>query len=149
MSQKHEPQQCSICEKTFEGTVHLRIHVKHHQQKAEGNNAPFVCNMCGSKHYNQFKFDAHLLKEHDVVNPDKLQCHICKVVFRREGTFKKHMECHEKGFSCSVCSETFAEYNKLRSHGHKHHKKYCKLCPKQFNGTEMGQNALEVSCSIP
>ncbi len=134
MQQVHVPQACSVCNEIFTGTVHLNKHMKHHQEKPDGDKSlPLVCNQCGKTCSSQYRLEEHLNKEHGHVDPGLYACEICKTTFHRETSLKKHMEQHISGFVCQICSQKFTDAASLKRHRVKHWKRYCKLCPAQFS----------------
>ena len=129
--EKHNPQMCGICNRTFELASSLSRHMYEHEDKR------FKCDSCD--------FSSHFASElagHKIVhrtNPSHQCMHAnCGKWFRRKWDLSLHLQKH-KGieFKCDhdECSFSMATNKQLKEHQKRHTDDYpheCKICHKSF-----------------
>ena len=129
--EKHNPQMCGICNRTFELASSLTRHMYEHEDKR------FKCDSCDySSHF------ASELEVHKIVhqtNPLHQCMHAnCGKWFRRKWDLSLHLQKH-KGIELKCdhdgCTFTTATKKQLKEHQKKHTDDYpheCKICHKSF-----------------
>ena len=129
--EKHNPQMCGICNRTFELASSLTHHMYEHEDKR------FKCDSCDySSHF------ASELEVHKIVhrtNPSHQCMHAnCGKWFRRKWDLSLHLQKH-KGIELKCdhdgCTFTTATKKQLKEHQKRHTDDYpheCKICHKGF-----------------
>lgn len=136
--------ECSICMKIFKSNESRRRHMQLHSADPSRSHHCLICNKAFTvRRY----LMSHVRTSHKnpKVRSEKLPkiqksvtCQICQKVFDKQGTFNKHMKCHNKEpprYMCDCCGQEFESRHILRRHlssEHKISKKFvkCNLCQK-------------------
>nr|XP_033947254.1 zinc finger protein 271-like [Pseudochaenichthys georgianus] len=128
-----KPHSCSVCEKAFSRSGHLKAHMRIHT-----GEKPHSCSVCEKA----FSRSEHL-KEHMKIHTGEKphSCSVCKKAFSENRDVNRHMRTHtgEKPFGCSVCEKAFSRSGHLKRHmkihtGDKPHS--CSVCKKGFSRSE-------------
>ncbi|KAI4793911.1 hypothetical protein KUCAC02_032404 [Chaenocephalus aceratus] len=124
-----KPLSCSVCQKAFSHSGHLKTHMRVHT----GEKA-FKCSVCKKA----FSQSGHLKTHMRVHTGEKpFKCSVCKKAFLQSGYLKKHMRVHtgERSLSCSVCKKAFSQSGYLKKHMRVHTREEiysCNVCDKRF-----------------
>uniref|UniRef100_A0A6P7EZR4 Zinc finger protein 525-like isoform X2 n=1 Tax=Diabrotica virgifera virgifera TaxID=50390 RepID=A0A6P7EZR4_DIAVI len=131
-AQKHK-MKCSVCNKFYTRTVHLR---KHYAEEHEefGVTISVICELCG---YGTYSYGGLLNHKRIYHNPQKLfLCSACPKQFRTKSLLDNHMPVHtgETPFQCNVCGKKYKHRSGLFYHEKMHKEQFleCPHCNRQF-----------------
>ncbi|KAK2712582.1 hypothetical protein QYM36_011312, partial [Artemia franciscana] len=129
-----KPLECQTCGKSFAQFAGLYSHMKCHSVER-----PHRCELCNITFKNRKTRDDHL-NTHTGARPYK--CKQCDKGFGTNEALRRHKKSHigkrfrEKKYSCSICSEVFADsaYRDLHVALHANPNPFnCEFCSKSFN----------------
>lgn len=128
-----KPYLCVVCNKTFSRSQHLTTHMRSHT-----GEKPFSCDVC-NKRFSESKSLQNHRKTHTGERPDK--CDLCGKCFTHSGHLKRHMMTHttEKPFKCGLCDKMYTRSENLEKHMKVHAScevYTCDKCDKRFLSTE-------------
>ncbi|XP_053608784.1 gastrula zinc finger protein XlCGF57.1-like [Plodia interpunctella] len=120
---------CSICNKIFKKTSHLKRHELSHE-----DNKPFKCTLCGKAFITEAILGEHMNK-HNKIKPHV--CPICSKAFTHMSTLTTHVKIHtrERSYLCPTCGKRFDSSTNLNQHIRRHLGLKCfacTSCPKTF-----------------
>ena len=127
-TEKHEPVQCTMCEKECNTPSSLCRHMYKHAERKH------VCVDCGAN----FAFPSEL-KGHRASHIEdrgfKCMCGNCGKTFKVQNELNKHVKKHSGVvWSCDCCTYTTDDYRNLQKHMVKHTDKKPHLCIKCHTG---------------
>ena len=121
--------QCTVCDKVFKDTAHMRRHMTVHS-----GDKPFKCDVCNKLFADQTYVATHK-KMHK--KDEQVPCEICNKIFFCKRALAGHMLIHTgtKSHLCTTCGKAFLRRNHLNDHlrihsGEKPH--VCDQCGKAF-----------------
>ncbi|CAB0038673.1 unnamed protein product [Trichogramma brassicae] len=100
------PQECEICQKSFESQSKLKRHIMavHDQSK------PFQCEICHKSFGHKGNLNKHISLVHDRSKP--FECEICHKSFGHKGNLNKHISLvhdRSKPFECDICHKSYGQ----------------------------------------
>ncbi len=127
---------CNICGLKFSQKHALQRHMskEHNHLEDEHKEAHYLektmCNLCGWTTSQARYLRTHMLRKHNQLEDGLRHCEICKMTFKLQKCFEKHMECHKNSnFKCNHCPQTFPDHKSLKKHQLIHRRHYCTKCP--------------------
>ena len=95
---------------------------KHQLPLAEDYNeckkakTPFLCVTCNKK-FTKSTLNSHVKTKHPRAKNVKVNCHICERKFDKHTGAQDHVaKYHANVFKCTKCSESFSDFDRLKSH---------------------------------
>lgn len=106
---------CYYCERRFESSAELSVHVDEAHADIKTNDTPFVCSSCPSRFRTRTQLVAHLPK-HSSTRP--FICAKCGASFKWRNTLHNHAATHtlRKEHLCDICGYATAHRGQLREH---------------------------------
>ncbi|CAH0556858.1 unnamed protein product [Brassicogethes aeneus] len=103
-----KPYNCKICEKIYNTSSALKLHVKTH-------TLPHKCQLCEKSFSRPWLLQGHL-RTHTGERP--FSCKQCDKAFADRSNLRAHMQTHEKvkKYSCSRCNKSFSRKSVLEKH---------------------------------
>lgn len=117
---------CIHCQKSFEESNHLQLHIWLHHESDVENSDLYLCETCGIDFNERSVFKDHIFQhvndpQHHMTEPS-IDCLYCGQAFQNQLQFNKHMLKHKKDipFPCKMCGQSFANREFLQNHLRRH-----------------------------
>ncbi|KAG5669502.1 hypothetical protein PVAND_017389 [Polypedilum vanderplanki] len=118
--------ECDLDGKTFKTKEKLYKHMRYHHLTQFKE-----CQICGK---NTKSLDHHMKQVH-TTETDKIQCQICKKIYKIKNTLKIHLKTHNKQHQCQLCGKKIARIVELKQHLKTYENQFafrCEQCQKNF-----------------
>ena len=129
---------CENCGKSFKSKMdmmsHLSTHISSKSRTKSVAKLPeiFECDQCHSKFTLRKNYRRHVKLVYDEAGNPRNLCGMCGNLFCNAKQLKKHYAEAHKGYSCSICDQSFSTKRALENHIKKQSSFKCYECEKTY-----------------